>query len=228
MARRKKNVRPSVRKGNNSSVMRVVVFLLLVALVVWYLVKVFARRIGGASASSAGGFLSNAKKGLGVEVVPQGVTQIEGLHGYNNPGNITYNAANDWQGQKGYNVRTIGGRRYEYVNFDSLYSGIRALFICVNNVYERMFGVDLATGVNGRDYLTFCEQMSPKVSEFYEEYSGTAGTGKSCESVFRSMVETTDEPLTALCMAVYRMEAGANYDVPVMDEIAKFQFQRVF
>lgn len=226
--RRKNNARTSFSKRGNSSVMLSLLALVLVAVFLWYLVKRFARGSFGTSVAPAGGLLSDAEKSFGVEVVPQGITQVAGVHGFNNPGNITYNPQNEWYGQVGYNIRTISGKEYQYCNFESLYAGVRALYICVRNVYERMFGVDLSTPVLASDYLTFCDNMSPRVAEFYAEYSGTPEAGKSCESVFRSMVESVDSPLTALCMAVYRMEAGANYEVSVMDEISKFQYQRVF
>jgi len=49
--------------------------------------------------------------------IPRGVRN-------NNPGNIDYNKANDWQGQLGLEERTTGAR---FARFDSPENGIRAL-----------------------------------------------------------------------------------------------------
>lgn len=227
MARKKsKNVRSS--KNRNTAVMRVVVILALVGVFLWYLVSKFAKRGIGQSVSSALGLAPDATENIGTSIVPQGVTSVAGVHGFNNPGNITYNAQNDWYGQVGYNVRTIGGNEYKYCNFETLYAGIRALYICAKNVYERLYGIDLAQGVGATDYLTYIESMRGKVGKFYETYSGQSGTASGFTSVFAQMANSVNEPLTALCMAVYKMEAGVNYDAATMSEIAGFQYQRVF
>lgn len=228
MARKgKKTYAKSNRKTYRNPVMYAFICLCVVGVFIWYLVKRFGKSATGSTAGALSAS-SLSVEGGGTSPVPQGPTAIAGVHGINNPGNITYNPLNDWYGQVGYNERTINGAIYKYCNFETLYSGIRALYICINNVFERVNGINLSDGIGTQDYLTFVSSLKGKLGKFYETYAGQSGLAANFESIFAQMANSVDKPLTALAMAVYKMEAGANYDRAVMNEVKGFQYERVF
>lgn len=218
---KKHNRKPVVKRFSPAVVTMLFISIVLFCLA-WYAVKKFGSKRSSGLASATGDVSSVAQEGgNGGTHIPTGLTEIEDMHGLNNPANILYNSANKWQGQIGRNRRLIGGVYYEYVNFDSLYNGVRAAFKVVRNVYQRLFNMDLSGS-------TVVDVPEANLAAFYEEYSKTPGTGATFVSLYEKYRKDVNHPLPAMVMAVYRIEKGALYDREIMDFIKHFEFNRVF
>ncbi len=164
--------------------------LLLLGFFVWFFLK---RRKAGASASAS-------------PALPLvGMTENDKIHGKNNPGNILYNSANKWQGQTGFNRRYIGGKVYDYVNFDTEANGKRAIGKLVDVHFGRK-GFDVAL-------LDKAPQFLSGIGSVYASYAGNSEVAKGFEEILRQKVDDakydTLRDLLVDCIIFY--EANKNY-----------------
>jgi len=118
----------------------------------------------------------------------------------NNPGNIEFNAANDWEGQIG--VELVGGR---FAAFESMKSGVRALSILLINYYER-YGLNTVTAIINR----WAPSDENDTGSYIASVSNAMGV--SPFEVF----ELNEKNLTNLTAAIIKHENGrmiADYDL---------------
>lgn len=193
----KTNSRGFVKRSNGKKGKFWAVFvgvLLLLGFLVWFFLK--RKKKAGAS-----GPASPASPALPVV----GMTENEKIHGLNNPGNILYNAVNKWQGQTGFNRRYINGKQYDYVNFDTLANGMRAIGKLVDVHFVRN-GFDKALLDASPAYLQ-------GVGNVYASYAGNPAVAKGFEEVVKQKADDakydTLRDLLVDCIIFY--EANKNY-----------------
>lgn len=154
-------------------------------------------------------FLKKKKAGSAGPVSPAlpvvGMTENEKIHGYNNPGNILYSVHNKWQGQTGFNRRYINGNQYDYVNFDTLANGKRAIGKLVDVHFARK-GFDTGMLDGSPAYLQ-------GVGNVYASYAGNPEVSKGFEEVVKQKADdakyNTLRDLLVDCIIFY--EANKNY-----------------
>lgn len=106
----------------------------------------------------------------------------------NNPGNIEYNKANNWNGQTGHDGR--------FIQFDTMENGVRALTILIVNYYQRYGAVTVEQILNR--YAPGHENPTNSYIDFVADKVGVAP---------RQMLNL-DEHLLSLIGAIIRFENG--------------------
>lgn len=162
----------------------IVVIVLLVIIFLWRFLK---GKLSALSGRSSSGFV---------------VTEDTSVHGINNPGNILYSSANNWQGQTGYNIRVINGKQYCYVNFDTMENGERAL--------RRLIQVHALRNGFSDEALRSKPDDVVGVGSIYASYSGNPSVRENFERLHTQLVEQYNYPtlLDSLATAIVQFEGN--------------------
>lgn len=128
--------------------MRNRIFILLGLLGASLAMWVYSRTQSGAGTSAS---ITDSIASVGDSIV----STIRGIRN-NNPGNIRYNAANQWQGQTGQDAAG-------FCTFDTPENGVRAIAVILKN-YSRHYGLNTVDGIARRWSATDQEAYVTNVS----------------------------------------------------------------
>jgi hypothetical protein len=128
----------------------------------------------------------------------------------NNPGNIDFNKANDWQGQLGIEEGVTAPR---FARFDSAENGIRALGKLLRT-YQARYGLKTVAAIIGRWAPPGENDTGAYVSAVQQ--SVRLSTGKDATG---DLALTDPAVLTGLVKAIIKHEnAGFEYPSTIVDE----------